>query len=102
MESQIVNSICEYLALRKVFFWRQNTAPAFDWKTNRFRAMPKYAKRGVPDIIVIKNGRFIGLEVKAKKGRLSEHQADFARECVRNGGEYIVARSVDDVQKAGL
>jgi hypothetical protein len=33
---------------------------------------------------------------------LSEEQADFARECIRNGGEYIVARSIDDVQAAGL
>jgi hypothetical protein len=64
--------------------------------------MPKYSRKGVPDIIAIKSGRFIGIEVKAPKGKLSPEQADFGRECVRNGGEYVVARSIEDVQSAGL
>jgi hypothetical protein len=51
---------------------------------------------------VIRAGRFIGIEAKSGTSKLSADQADFARECIRNGGEYIVARSIDDVQKAGL
>jgi hypothetical protein len=31
--------------------------------------MPKYAMRGVPDVIVIRDGEFIGLEVKTDVGR---------------------------------
>jgi hypothetical protein len=54
-ESDIQRAICDYLACRKVFFWRQNTAPTFDRATQSYRAMPKampkYAMRGVPDII---------------------------------------------------
>ena len=64
--------------------------------------MPKHALKGVPDIIVIKDGRFIGIEVKTDKGRLSEHQLDFKWRCERHGGTYLVARSIDDVQRAGL
>ena len=64
--------------------------------------MPKYAMKGIPDIIAIKIGKFIGIEMKTETGKLSKEQADFARECVRHGGEYIVARSIDDVVRAGL
>jgi hypothetical protein len=39
--------------------------------------------RGVPDIIVVKNGKFIGIEVKTKEGRLSDDQAVFGRACRR-------------------
>jgi hypothetical protein len=40
-ECDIVRAICDYLDLRPgILFWRQNTAPAFDWKTNSFRRMP--------------------------------------------------------------
>lgn len=100
--SELVRAICDYLALRKHFFWRSNNVPVFDRARNTFRRLPLYTMKGLPDIIVIENGRFIGIEAKAGSGRLSKEQADFGRECLRNGGDYIVARSIDDVQKAGL
>ena len=56
-------AICDYLALRKHFFWRSNTVGMFDPTKKVFRAMPKYGISGVPDIILIKDGRFWGLEV---------------------------------------
>jgi hypothetical protein len=92
-EGEVLSMICEYLALKRYFFWRQNTAPTFDWKTRQFRSMPKHAMKGIPDIIVIRDGRFIGIEVKGPKGKLSPDQAEFGRLCMRNGAEYIVARS---------
>lgn len=101
-ESDIQRAICDYLALKKVFFWRNNNTPIYDGQSKRYRAMPKYAMHGLPDIIVIRDGRFIGIEVKREDGNLSEHQMEFARACVLNGGEYIIARSIDDVQKIGL
>jgi hypothetical protein len=60
-ESDIVSAICDYLAARHHFYWRQNIAPTFDSTKGVFRRMPKHALRGVPDIILIKNGgRFVG------------------------------------------
>jgi hypothetical protein len=58
--------------------------------------------KGVPDIIVLKDGKFIGIEAKAGSGRLSPDQAEFGRLCIKNGGEYVVARSIDDIQAVGL
>jgi hypothetical protein len=102
LESEIQRAICDYLAYRKVFFWRQNTAPTFDRATQSYRAMPTYAMRGVPDIIVIKAGQFIGLEVKADRGRLSADQMTFSDCARRAGAQYHVVRSIDDVQRIGL
>lgn len=101
-ETPIQSAICDYLALKRYFFWRQNTAPTFDKAGGFYRAMPKHSKKGVPDIIVIKAGQFIGIEVKTEKGKLSPEQVEFGSDCILNGGMYLVARSIDDVQAAGL
>jgi len=102
LEKQIQLAICDYLALKKVFFWRQNTIPTFNQNARAYQAMPKYALRGVPDIIVIHKGKFIGLEVKRPKGKQSDHQMEFMKRCILAGGDYFVVTSIDDVQKMGL
>jgi len=101
-ESDIQRAICDYLALKRYFFWRQNTTPTFDWKTKQFRSMPKYARKGVPDIILVNGGQFIGIEVKREKGALSLEQKQFKADTELHGGTYIVARSIEDVMRAGL
>jgi hypothetical protein len=42
-------------------------------------------------------GQFIGIEVKAPKGKQSENQKEFQRQLEAVGGRYILAYSVDDV-----
>lgn len=102
-ESDIVRAVCEYLALRKAFYWRSNNIPAYDTKGKFFRRMPFGALKGVPDIIVVdKTGHFVGLEVKASKGVLSQDQIAFRRRCLENGSEYHVIRSVEQLQELGL
>ncbi len=101
-EGQIVNAICDYLALKKRFFYRNNNTPIYDPARKTFRAMPKYTMRGIPDIICVKDGRYIGIEVKTDKGTLSEHQHEFGRGLTLAGGDYVVARCIDDVQRPGL
>ena len=101
-ETDIQRAICDYLAAKKHFFWRTNTTPIYDPTRQRFRAMPKYSLSGVPDIIVIKDGWFIGLEVKKKGSYQSKAQKEFERMCKEAGGEYWVVRSVEDVKELGL
>lgn len=60
------------------------------------------ALKGLPDIIVIKRGQFIGLEVKTKVGRLSIDHVEFAQRVKEHGAFYHVVRSIDDVQRLGL
>jgi len=105
LEKDIQLCICDYFALKKYFFWRQNTIPAVDYKGGKmiFRPMPKYSLRGVPDIILIdKGGKIIFIEVKRPGGKLSEAQIEFKKMCDKVGATYMVAYSLDDIIKAGL
>lgn len=101
-EGEIVRAICEYLSRKRYLFYRNNNVPIFDPTRQAFRAMPKYTMRGIPDIVLIKEGRYIGIEAKAGKAALSPHQEMFKAESERHGATYIVARSIDDVMAAGL
>jgi hypothetical protein len=53
--------------------------------------------KGVPDIICIINGQFVGIEIKAGKDRISADQMLFKKRCERNGGRYYVVRNPEDV-----
>ena len=53
---------------------------------------------GTPDIIMLIGEKFIGIEVKAQKGVLSDSQKTFRRLFHENcSGQYIVIRSLDDI-----
>jgi hypothetical protein len=93
-------AICDYLAAKRLFFWRQNDIPLFS--DGRFRALPKHRMKGIPDIIVLKAGRLHRHRNESAERKLSPEQAEFSRLCVMNGGDHIVAPSIDDVQKAAL
>lgn len=102
LEKEIQLAICDYLALKGYFFWRQNTTPVFKQKENRYIAMPKYGKSGLPDIFLIKEGIFYGLEVKRPNTKQSDAQLLFQKELENAGGKYFVVRSIEDVQALGL
>lgn len=101
-ETDIQRTICDYLQLKNYFFWRTNTTPIYDPTRKAFRAMPKYALKGVPDIILVLDGVFVGLEVKTRSGRQSEQQKEFEKKLKNSGGKYYVVRSVEDVIEIGL
>lgn len=101
LEKDIQNAICEYLSYKHYFFWRQNNLSVFNGK--EFRALPKYAMKGIPDIILIKpKGIVMFLEVKTSKGKLSDGQLQFQKKCILTGVDYCVVRSVEDVIREGL
>lgn len=92
-EKDAQKGICEYLALRmgqkKLMFWRNNNAPIFDPKLGFHRKLPAHTLKGSPDIIVIHNGFFIGLEVKGSGVKLSPDQVKFQTMVKEiGGGEY--------------
>jgi hypothetical protein len=102
-ESQIQNTICDYLARKKHFFWRNNTTGIYDPTKKSFRRKPKYAMNGVADIIVITEGGYaVFLEVKATRGIQSADQKEFQKRCEEKGCEYYVCRRLEDVTNIGL
>lgn len=56
-------------------------------------------EKGLPDVILIFKGRFVGIEVKAGRDKLSEDQLKRKFEIERAGGIYFEARSTDGFLK---
>lgn len=105
LEKDIQNTICEYLARKKHFFWRQNTAPTIQKSGDQwaFRRMPKYAMKGVPDILIVTDGGYmVFLEVKRKGSKQSPDQIVFQERCKEKGCEYYVVHSLEEVIEIGL
>ena len=98
-ESEVKATVDAYLSLRTdVFYWRNNTGGVkFD---NFFVA---FSMKGAGDFIGLQapEGRFFGVETKRERGgKLSDDQLRWGANIVAHGGLYIVARAVEDVEKA--
>jgi len=123
-ESQIVSALMQYLLAKKLFAWRQNNGGVFNQKRQAFMKNPNTLK-GIPDIfammsdgvvakshynpktgegamLTVRVPKIYAIEAKTLTGKLSEDQKNFKRRWELEGGIYIVARSVDDLIKAGL
>lgn len=51
---------------------------------------------GSPDLIGVVSGRFIGLEIKTAKGRVSKEQQQWHAYAVKHGAHIAVVRSVEE------
>lgn len=97
VEQGIQRTILEYLRWRGIFCWKNNTAGIYVKARNTY--IPSHAP-GVSDILgVLPGGRFLAIEVKAPKGRVSPHQQQFIDSIIQRGGLAFVAHSVQEVEK---
>jgi len=104
-ESEVLNAVCEYLSAKNYFFFRVNNVPVFQGDGHGggfFRKLSKWSIAGVPDIIMIYNGDFIGLEIKTPSGRQSPEQKAFETRCKNESGEYYIIRRIEDLIEIGL
>lgn len=102
-EAEVQNAVCEYLERKRRFFWRQNTTGLYDPIKKSFRKMPKYAMKGVADVIVITDGGYaVFLEIKRQGEKLRPEQKVFQELCNKVGAEYHVITSVDQLKPLGL
>ena len=104
IQTAIINLLAVYENQGKLFFNRTNNIPPVnkDIETGKilsFRKLPLGAKRGIPDIWVIINGKTIGLEVKTATGTQSASQKEIEKRFKKNGAEYYIVRSVEEVKK---
>ena len=56
-----------------------------------------YAKKGISDLLVCFQGRYVAIEVKRPGGKVSPEQAQFLQAVRQHGGLAFVAYSPDDV-----
>ncbi len=100
LEKDVQASCLQYLAMKQYFFFRLNNLPVFDG--GFYRSLGDYVPPGLPDCVLIRKGRFVGLEFKGSSGKLSETQMECGKRIQEAGGDYYVIRSIDDLQKIGL
>ena len=58
-----------------------------------------YMKSGIPDIISCYKGRFIGIECKIGKNKMSKLQEEHRDQILAAGGIHILAYNLEDVKK---
>jgi len=99
-EGKVKKSILQWLSYQKnCEVFPIATTGIWDAKKKLFRST--HTRRGTPDILVCWHGKFIAIEVKGPKGRLTETQALVLQSIRENGkGIAIVANCIEDVAKA--
>jgi hypothetical protein len=97
LEKEIEKNILYFLDEIGIFAWKNQSVGIFDPKKKIFRKNhSKFAIKGVSDIIgLLANGRALFIEVKAKKGILSDDQRIFLVKAQDNGAVAFVSRSVE-------
>jgi len=100
IELQILHGL-NLIYSRVGFFWKNPTTGYFNVKTKMFsKHSNPYCLNGVPDIVGIIEGRWIGLEVKSKTGVLSLSQKIFHEKARKYKGHVSVVRSLKDAENA--
>lgn len=101
LEKEVQNAVLEFLMYKKIFCWRNNNVGLFNAKSGSFMRMPKYAMKGISDILgILPNGTFFAIEIKRdKSSKPTEDQVEFIRNIIRNKGIAFVATSIEDVEK---
>lgn len=98
-EGLVVRACMDYLEVRRITAWRNNTTGIYDEKAKRFRK--NAGRNGIADIIgCLPGGRLLAVECKAGRGRLSPAQVEFQRDIIRAGGLHVVAYRVEDLIEA--
>lgn len=93
-ETEVQNQIIDWLCLKQIFNWRQNTMGVY-MGDGKFRKAPA---TGVSDILgILKNGRFLAIEVKRPGGKATPEQLEFIENINSNGGLAFVADNLDKV-----
>ncbi len=88
--------IQEYLALKGIYCWRNNSGML----TDRHGIHVRFGKVGSADIIgIAPDGKFLAIEVKRPNGRYkpTPAQMEFLEEIKARGGYAGVATSIEDV-----
>lgn len=103
-ESDVLRDIKQYLDTMGIFYFRANNGGTYNAKSGGYFFR---GKLGVPDLIVLKDKKTIGLELKAPGKVMSDAQNDFHDNMVEHGGWISiccssVAELENDLREVGL
>lgn len=91
--TELVKACEEYLRMKHIFHYRQNTG-ALRTQSGGFI---RFGTTGSPDIVAVIAGKYIGIECKMGSGKQSPGQKDFEKRLKQAGGEYWLIRDVQEV-----
>jgi len=92
-ETQLVRACIQYLALKRIFHYRNNSG-ALKTETGGY---VRFGAKGSPDIVVVVKGQYIGIECKTEKGKQNPNQKEFQKALERAGGKYLLIRDVQEL-----
>lgn len=100
VEGPIKKEICDWLASVGAFYWMQESVGIYDPRRGCYRKKNSvHQKKGVSDVMILCRGDFIGLEIKAPKGRISPEQKQFIAGVEASLCYAFVVRSLADAQR---
>jgi hypothetical protein len=98
-EKDIQNTIIDYLRIRGIFCWQNDSVGIYDPVKKVYRKNSgKYKIPGVSDILGIYKSKPLAIEVKTAKGKTTQSQDLFLERFQAEGGIAFVARSIKDVE----
>ncbi len=94
-ETDLVYQVLDYLRLRGILAWRNNSGMAMGASGTRV----KIGLAGSSDILgMMPGGRFLAIECKMPKGKLSDKQFTFLAAVNRGGGVGLLVRDIPTLQ----
>lgn len=101
-EQHILNTILEFFDKASIpAIHVRNTGSIFRRPDGSLRfGRAKHEQKGAADIVLSFKGIPWAIEVKSENGYLRHDQAEWKLKWLRHGGQYVVARSLEDVLQA--
>lgn len=98
LEKDIQRDILQYLRLRGIFCWRQNSGAMQGEYKGKKRFVQFTSEPGICDIIgLLPSGRLLAIEVKRPGGKAKEHQQSFIDQINASNGIAVVITSLSEV-----
>ncbi len=98
-ETALIKGCLEYLRLKCIVAWRSNSG-RIPVRSQTKTYMLDLAPKGTSDIIgILPGGRFLAVECKVGKNKLTPAQAEFLRWVNNAGGRGIVVWSLEDLEE---
>jgi len=99
-ESAIERDILRYLNDGgRCYAWKVHSVGVFDSGSGSYRKSSPFAVNGISDVIAIRDGQVLFLEIKTPHGKQSQDQIKFQKAIRSKGGVYEILTSVDDAEE---
>lgn len=96
-ESHVVSACLQWLWLHGCYVWRNNSGAL---KPEGSKRPIRFGLKGSADIIgLTPQGKFLAVECKAGRNKLTDEQIVFGERVKQKGGIYIVAYSVEEMRE---